>query len=285
MTMIATQPRLLHAGDELAIRSLVATDPLLHCVLDARLRIAPELNPQRLGGFLWGLPDADSPAGLRAAAFHGSNLIPVGDDLAALEAIAMQLGRGGRGCSSIVGAVPAVEVIWPILNRFWGRARAVRRCQPLLSTDWAGPMAPDPAVRRVRPSELTRFLPAAVAMFTEELEISPVGHDSGLAYRHRVAELIGAGHAFARFDDAGRVMFKAEIGALSPHTAQVQGVWVRPDLRGAGLGTAAMASVLRYCLALAPTVSLYVNDFNTAGRRMYQRLGLNQIGTLQTVLF
>jgi uncharacterized protein len=80
-------------------------------------------------------------------------------------------------------------------------------------------------------------------------------------------------------------MFKAEIGALSPATAQIQGVWVRPDLRGRGFGTAGMAAVLRLGLQLAPTVSLYVNDYNTAARRLYQRLGLAQVATLRTVLF
>ena len=100
-----------------------------------------------------------------------------------------------------------------------------------------------------------------------------------------MAELIAAGRAFARFDEQGSVMFKAEIGALSPATAQLQGVWVRPDLRGRGSGTAAMAAVLRLGLGLAPTVSLYVNDYNTAGRRLYHRLGLRQMATLQTVLF
>jgi hypothetical protein len=112
-----------------------------------------------------------------------------------------------------------------------------------------------------------------------------MGPDGGTSYRARVAEVIEGGRAFARFDDSGRVEFKAEIGALAPGTAQVQGVWVRPDLRGRGVGTAAMASVVCHALRYAPSVSLYVNDFNTPARRMYQRLGMRQIATLSTVLF
>jgi predicted GNAT family acetyltransferase len=65
----------------------------------------------------------------------------------------------------------------------------------------------------------------------------------------------------------------------------VQGVWVRPDMRGRGVGTAAMAAVIDYALQLAPRVSLYVNDFNYPARRLYERLGMRQIGTLSTVLF
>jgi predicted GNAT family acetyltransferase len=288
MTAVQHRPRMLQAADGAALSSLVADDPVLHCVLDTRLRVAPDLHPLRLGGFLWGMPagaDAAESRQLRAAAFHGGNLIPVGDDLAALESIAQQLVRNGRSCSSIVGPADAVSAMWPVLSRRWGPARAIRLSQPLLCTELPAGLPPDPAVRRVRPDELSRFLPAAMAMFTEELDISPTGNDGGRGYRRRVSELLAAGRAFARFDEHGAVMFKAEVGALSSATAQIQGVWVRPDLRGRGLGTAAMAAVLRFGLQLAPTVSLYVNDYNTSARRMYQRLGFAQVATLRTVLF
>ena len=288
MTVVQHSPRMLQAADGAAVSCLVADDPVLHCVLDTRLRLAPDLDPHRLGGFLWGVPagdDAIEGGQLRAAAFHGGNLIPVGEDLAALESIAQQLVRNGRSCSSIVGSADAVSAMWPVLSRRWGPARAIRLSQPLLCTEAPAAVLPDPAVRRVQPDELSRFLPAATAMFSEELDISPTGHDGGRGYRNRVSELLTAGRAFARFDEHGAVMFKAEVGALSPATAQIQGVWVRPDLRGRGLGTAAMAAVLRFGLQLAPTVSLYVNDYNTAARRMYQRLGFTQVATLRTVLF
>ena len=285
MTATQTQPRVLSADDAAAMRSLVDRSLALNCVVDSRLQLAPDLNAQRLGGFVWGMDDTGPEHGLRAAAFHGGNLIPVGDDLDALQVIAEQLGRTGRGCSSIVGSVDAVEVMWPVLARHWGQARTIRRSQPLLRIDERSAIAPDPAVRRVTAEDLPMFLPAAIAMFTEELDISPIGSDGGRGYRNRVSQLINAGRAFARFDDRGRVEFKAEIGALGSQTAQIQGVWVRPDLRGRGLGTAAMSAVLDFALQKAPTVSLYVNDFNTAGRRMYDRLGMYQIGTLSTVLF
>jgi len=181
--------------------------------------------------------------------------------------------------------VDSVAAMWPVLSRRWGPARAIRASQPLLWSDSVPAVEADPRVRRVRPAELSRFLPAAVAMFTEELGMSPIGQDAGRGYRARVAELIGAGRAFARFDARGQVEFKAEIGVLGLATAQLQGVWVRPDLRGRGIATGAMATVLAAALELAPSVSLYVNDYNTAARRLYDRLGMRQVSTLSTVLF
>ena len=40
-----------------------------------------------------------------------------------------------------------------------------------------------------------------------------------------------------------------------------------------------------HALQLAPTASLYVNDFNVPARRLYERLGMHHSATLATVLF
>jgi hypothetical protein len=37
--------------------------------------------------------------------------------------------------------------------------------------------------------------------------------------------------------------------------------------------------------SVAPTVSLYVNDFNLPARRAYERVGLRNVGTFSSVLF
>ena len=46
-----------------------------------------------------------------------------------------------------------------------------------------------------------------------------------------------------------------------------------------------MAAVLDHALRLAPTASLYVNDFNLPARAVYARLGMRQVATLSTVMF
>ena len=59
-----------------------------------------------------------------------------------------------------------------------------------------------------------------------------------------------------------------------------------PEFRGRGLATAAMAAVTRDALRrVAPTVSLYVNDYNTPARRVYARCGFVPAGAFATVLF
>ena len=139
-------------------------------------------------------------------------------------------------------------------------------------------MQPDPAVRLVRPDELNLLFPASVAMYTEEVGVSPLDDQGGARYRQRVGDLINMRRAYARFID-GQVVFKADLAVVTRHTAQVQGVWVHPDYRGKGLAIAGMAAVVRDALRrVAPTVSLYVNDYNTPARRVYARCGFAQVG-------
>ncbi|NEE20912.1 DUF4081 domain-containing protein, partial [Streptomyces sp. SID7499] len=117
-----------------------------------------------------------------------------------------------RRCSSIVGPAESTTRLWRLLEPTWGPAREVRANQPLMVTEsLSADVTPDPLVRRVRKDETEVLMPACVAMFTEEVGISPLAGDGGLLYQARVAELIGAGRSFARIDD-GKVVFKAEIG-------------------------------------------------------------------------
>jgi predicted GNAT family acetyltransferase len=222
---------------------------------------------------------------IEALCWLGSQLTPICAHPTAIAAFAETLGSEERYCSSIVGRADGVLGLWERLAPRWGPARDVRPNQPLLATDAPPPVDPDPEVRPVRPGEVDLLFPAAVAMYTEEVGVSPLAEDGGRAYRQRVADLVRTRRAYARFVD-GQVIFKAELAVVTRRTAQVQGVWVDPAWRGRGIATAAMAAVVRDALArVAPSVSLYVNDYNAPARRVYERCGFRSVGTFATVLF
>jgi predicted GNAT family acetyltransferase len=204
-----------------------------------------------------------------------------------VRAFADRARRAGRRCSSIVGPSEPTTQLWQLLEPSWGPAREIRSHQPLMVTDrMPDGIAPDPYVRRIRKDELETIMPACVAMFTEEVGVSPLAGDGGLLYQARVAELVGSGRSFARLDEHGKVVFKAEIGAATAQACQIQGVWVAPEYRGQGYAAPGMAAVLRYALAdIAPIVSLYVNDFNTPARRAYRKVGFREVGAFTSVLF
>ena len=81
------------------------------------------------------------------------------------------------------------------------------------------------------------------------------------------------------------MLFKTEVGAATSYACQLQGVYVRPDLRGKGIAAAAIAGVVEQVRAtISPVVTLYVNDHNLAARRAYERVGFEHTETFASIL-
>lgn len=274
--------RVLGPRDLDEVRGLLSRDPVKHCFVASRV-LTSGLDSWRMGGELWGWTDDGD---LSSLLYLGANLVPVETTPAARRAFADRCRRIGRRCSSIVGPSEDVAVLWNLLADSWGPAREVRASQPVMVIEPGVPVRVpvDPLVRRVREDEIDILLPACVAMFTEEVGVSPLAGGGGDPYRARIAELVRAGRAFARIED-GRVLTKAEVGAVGDGVCQVQGVWTAPELRGRGLGLAAMGQVVELARGITPVVSLYVNGFNHVARHVYERVGFREATTFSTVLF
>jgi predicted GNAT family acetyltransferase len=280
--LTTTTIKVLEPGDLEAALEVLGRDPVANAFVASRVNVAG-LDPWRLGGEMWGWYAGGR---LTSLCYAGANLVPVCAGPDAIRAFAERARRSGRRCSSIVGPAGPTAELWSLLEPSWGPAREVRSRQPLMVTRaLPADITPDPLVRRVRRDEIDVIMPACVAMFTEEVGVSPLAGDGGLLYQARVAELVTNGRSFARIQD-GRVVFKAEIGAVTRHACQIQGVWVAPEHRGRRLSESGMAAVLHYALRdVAPIASLYVNDFNTPARASYERVGFTEVGAFMSVLF
>jgi uncharacterized protein len=263
--------------DAAAVGRVLADDPVGSCMVAARVA-DHGLDPQAIGGELWTRRRAEE-----SLCYTGANLIPLRGTPSDLIAFAEKAMSTARRCSSLVGRAEMVLPMWDRLQHAWGPARDVRDRQPLMAI--GGPPASpiDPAVRRVRVDELDAYLVAAIDMFIGEVGIDPRVGDGGRGYRRRVASLIAAGRAYARFEH-GQVVFKAEVGSQSPVVGQIQGVWVHPEWRGHGLGTAGTAAVAAAVVNSGRIASLYVNSFNTVARSAYARVGFTEVGMFATVL-
>lgn len=273
----AGRRRVALVSDVAAVTRVMAEDPVGACMVAARVA-DHGLDPRAIGGELWTRGHAE-----QALCYAGANLIPLRGAAADLRAFADRALSVGRRCSSVVGPAELVMPMWDRLRLGWGPARDVRERQPLLALRSRTECAADPGVRRVSVNELDAYLVAAIDMFIGEVGVDPRAGDGGRGYRRRVAGLIAAGRAFARFE-SGQVVFKAEVGSQSPAVGQIQGVWVHPDWRGRGLGTAGTAAVADTVLNTGRIASLYVNSFNTVARAAYARVGFLQVGTFATVL-
>lgn len=272
--------RLLSGADAPDLRRLLRSDPVSYAMVAERTALIG--LGVLLGAEVWGW----YREGALSAALHlGANVVPINADEDAVEALAARARLSPRSCSSIVGPADPVLAFYESVRPAWGEGRAVRPHQPMLTIDADPLIPPDPRVRRAEMADLDILFPASVAMFTEELGISPLAPDGGATYRRRVAGLIRQGRAFLIEQD-GQVLFKAEVGVLADEVAQVQGVWVDPAHRGHHVSEPAMAAVVQLTREhLAPVVSLYVNDFNHAALAAYAKVGFGQVGEFATVLF
>lgn len=264
-----------------AIRVL-SKNPIENVFVSSRIRTAG-LERSTLGCAIWGF---ERDGVLRALCHAGSNLVPVNADDEAIGAWVEYAGAE-RMCSSIIGPSHIALDLWRRLGERWGTAwtqvRDVRPHQPVMAISASPAVAGHPDVRRITLQHWDAYYEAAVKMYTEEIGVSPLaGNPAG--YRFYIRQLITSGRAFGWVED-GQVLFKADLGSLSSTVSQVQGVWLDPSLRGRGLAAPAMATVVELARSMAPTVSLYVNDYNLPARATYTRVGFEQVAEFATVHF
>lgn len=274
--------RLLGPDDREAFLSLTAQDPVVNVFAAYRARVT-NLDPRWLGGEVWGRFEGDQ---LVAGCHMGANLVPVQCTPEDVGLFADRALERVRSTATIVGPHDVVEAFWGVVSDRWSPPREARWRQPHLQIADDPMVAPDPEVRVTTAGDLEALYPACVAMYTEEVDVSPESAGGKDLYQARVRQLISRGWSFARFDERGRVIFKAEVACASPYAAQVQGVYVHPDRRGEGLSEIGMAAVVALVREqVAPTVSLYVNEWNTAARSAYARVGFTETTRLSTLMF
>ncbi len=264
------------------LRAIIDREPVRYCYVSSRLAIAHQsFFRNNFADFLGYFDDGH----LKSALLLGANVVPINTSSVARQEFATVLARQGRRCSSIVGTQAEALDLWSLLENSWGASRSIRQTQPVMSMSSHSSVQADDEVRYATLSDLDSLFPACVEMFTHEVGVSPISQGGGAAYRNRISELITSKRSFVRTQQ-GEVIFKAEIGALGNGVAQVQGVWVHPDFRGQGLAAPAMSAVVTRVLNdLAPTVSLYVNEFNKPALATYERVGFEVVDTFATVLF
>ena len=148
------------------------------------------------------------------------------------------------------------------------------------------PLTGEPAgyARLATSADLGELLPAAAAMFTEEVGFDPIAR-YGDGYAARLRTLIAGQRSAIVTDVNGRVIFKADAGIVNLDAAQVQGVWLHPDYRGYGLAKPFFAAAAQILQRRYPHLSLYVNDYNARALAMYRGTGWEQIGQFSTIIF
>ncbi|MBZ4497460.1 MULTISPECIES: GNAT family N-acetyltransferase [unclassified Dermacoccus] len=271
--------RTLSAADVDDARALCDLDRVHNVFVAARL----DEGLLGAGGVAFGL--GGSP--LRSMVWASANVVPVNLASEDVARYASRLRRGKRRFASLFGPADQTLALWNHLRGSFGEPMSYRPEQPLMLASRSARektgVTPDRRVRPARRDDLDALVPAAAAMFTEEIGYRPyVGSDA--VYRAGIARLVEQERTYV-VTEGEEIVFKADVGSLASGVAQIQGVWVAPSHRGRGLAAPCMAAVADLVeQAHADTVSLYVNDYNLPALRAYLTAGFERVGTFATVI-
>ncbi|GAB3650680.1 GNAT family N-acetyltransferase [Zhihengliuella somnathii] len=278
---VAPNVRVLADEDTADLAALTAADPVAHVFVRAQLEAHGSAEARGGPVFLGHYDDGE----LTSACWVGNNVVPLTSTAPQARRFGQAALRLGRRFSSVFGPSTAVHGIWEVLRHGPQAAFDIRPHQPLLAMSTPPRVPPAATVRRAVMADIGTVLPACVKMFEEELGYSPL-EKGGAVYKQRVEGLVQQGATLADFEVFGaEVIFKAEVGTVTQHASQIQGVWLDPKYRGRGLSAGYVAAVVRHALTLAPVTSLYVNDYNAPALAAYERVGFEQVGDYATILY
>ena len=271
--------RVLDSRDEGALRSLISRNPELNVFVSSRVDAGALRMPARAGE-IWGFFSGDE---LVSALLVGPNIVPV----ELLPEAAVDFGNAfsekTSTFSSVVGPRDAVKLLWPQIESNIGPVRILRDKQPYMVLQNNLATSPKNILRKATLKDVDSYYQASLDMFRNEVQLDPEALGAA-AYRSRVIESIKAGKSFGWFDEHGNTLFKVDVGAVSNGACQLQGVWLAHHLRGQGLSAPLIAEAVAMLQSeLAPTVCLYVNDFNQAAIRAYEKVGFQTVGEFATV--
>ncbi|HEX8806450.1 MAG TPA: GNAT family N-acetyltransferase [Candidatus Aquilonibacter sp.] len=220
---------------------------------------------------------------VRGVAYFSRQVALAADSPAAIEAFA-KIGATHRGEKMIVGPRSAIAAYWQLIKDKHEPPRLVRDRQFVMMLDRSMLLPYDRNVvaRRARIEEWPVVADNSAQMIAAELEYDPMR--SSPEFTSNVRAMIDRGLWWVG-ESFGRLCFFCNVGPWSPQTAQLQGIWVPPELRGKGLATAALGAICDRVLEVTPTLSLYVNDFNDRAIALYYRIGFKTVSEFQTILF
>jgi uncharacterized protein len=219
---------------------------------------------------------------VRGVAYFGRQLALAADE-AALDALA-DYAKRHRGQRMIIGARDTVRLFWERIASWHTRPRVVRDRQLVMVVDRERlqPVERRVTVRHARSSEWAAVADSSAKMIAQELDYDP--RRGSVEFVTNVRYMIQHNLWWVGVWN-GSLCFFCNIGPWCEQTAQLQGIWTPPELRGQGLATASLAAIADILLDISPTLSLYVNDFNLDAIALYQRVGFEHVSDFQTMLF
>jgi len=226
----------------------------------------------------------DETGAIAGVGFFGRQVVLATREPSLVDAF-VELGIGHKRERMIVGPLPEIARYWELVGPRHAPARMVRERQPLLAVTPQTLRGESDAVRvrHAGMGDCDYVTENSALMIEGELGYDPRTRSPG-DFEAGVAQMIERGLWWVGEDGEGPC-FSLNVGPYSDQTIQLQGIYAPRSRRGSGLATAALAGICRRLFDEAPTLSLFVNDFNTPALALYERTGFVEVGAFRSILF
>jgi uncharacterized protein len=207
----------------------------------------------------------------------GANVVPSGPGSEAFADV-----TATSRARMIIGEESAVTALWEAVRPRVAAPREDRPGQPVFAIA-AAPQPGGSGLREATSQDFELLLPACAATHEGEIGVDPLRTDAE-GFRRRTRQQIDERRSWVWIEN-GTILFKAEASAWTPDAVQLQQVWVDPEARNRGYGQRGLRDLIRLLLQRVPRVCLFVRADNPAAIRLYERVGMQRVGSYRSLLF
>ena len=272
--------RLLN-GEEARVLHFLSLQPLKNVVLIGFIRDHGLESPRHRGTFY----GCFRRGRLSGVALIGRHVLLSGDAEAA--AVFADVGRLSHGpeIHLLLGESEAVAAFCPALHLSPSSLDIDRaEVQILYALSSVGGKAETKVeLRRAWTDELEAVAQSHARFCLEKSGVDPMAQTAE-GFRQRDLRRIELGRVWVAADARG-IAFKADVVSETDEAVYLEGVWTRPDLRGAGLGRRAMKELCRQLLGRSRAVCLFADADDRRAVSFYRGIGFEPLATYHAVHF
>jgi ribosomal protein S18 acetylase RimI-like enzyme len=193
------------------------------------------------------------------------------------------LARRQSSTHLLMGEHNAVKQFW---SHYASKDELPRLVCPILFLKRANQFSEQPEACSLRPAgreDLEHVVQAQAAMAFEISGVDPLKKDPA-GFRERYLNRIEKKRVWVVIEN-DRLLFKADIIADTPEAAYVEGIYVRREERGKGVGRRCLAGLGRILMARGKAIYLFVESQNTRTKWFYLNLGFSVAGQYDLLYF
>jgi predicted GNAT family acetyltransferase len=179
-----------------------------------------------------------------------------------------------RNCPSAFVVMGEKYRVGRFMSHYTPEAPQPRRiCRELLFEKRSREQCEKPVsgLRRATAEEVDLVVPVHAQMAFEETGVNPLKVDA-TGFRRRCARRIEQGRVWVCVEDH-RLIFKADVVSDLAEVNYLEGIYVRPEDRGKGLGSHCMRQLTNVLLTRTKSVCLMIKEEKSAAQTCYLKAG------------